>query len=211
MNTIVCDGCSGGARSEVGAAIGARLWISAIAAQVETGVGVDLDRARDRVLAELGALVGAMGGDRDETVREHLLFTSVIAVWTPARLEVRSIGDGVIAIDGDVRAIAFEDNAPPYLAYGLAGPTPRWTAAIVRDDARRVMIATDGAAAIESLDSFAADDRWFANPDALRRALAVQNREELSIDHARGAIVRRPLPLDDDTTIVVMRREGGGA
>jgi hypothetical protein len=206
---VVCDGCGGGARSEVGAAIGARLWTAAIAAQVETGAGVDLDRARDAVLAQLGALAIALGGALDEVVRTHLLFTTVVAVWTPARLEVRAIGDGVIAIDGLVTTVGpFADNEPPYLAYGLLGATPPWSCTIARasSDARTVLIATDGATALAELAPFTDDARWFAHPDALRRRLAVINREELIYDAARGAIERRGAPLDDDTTIVVMRR-----
>jgi hypothetical protein len=203
---VVCDGCGGGARSEVGAAIGARVWTAAIAAQVETGAGVDLDGARDAVLAHLRDLATAMGGGA-AVVREHLLFTSVIAVWTPDRVEVRAIGDGVIAIDGEVTTVGpFADNEPPYLAYGLLGATPPWSRAIVRDHARSVLIATDGAAALGDLAPFTDDARWFAHPDALRRRLAVINREELVYDAARGAIERRGAPLDDDTTLVVLRR-----
>src|SRR5438132_2953891 len=96
---VVCDGCGGGARSEVGAAIGAHLWATAIAERI--GVGVDLEDdepwcgARGAVLARLRELARAMGDDLGAIVRAHFLFTSVIAVWTARQVAVAAIGDGV--------------------------------------------------------------------------------------------------------------------
>jgi hypothetical protein len=213
---VVCDGCSGGARSEVGAAIGARLWVAALAERIDAGSDLDgdapWDAARDAVVARLGELARAMGGELARTVRDHFLFTSVIAVWNGRQVAVRAIGDGVIAIDGHVRALGpFEDNAPPYLGHALVGDPPVWSARIVRasDSVDRVLIATDGAAtaAIDDLAALARDERWFKNPDALRRHLAIVNREDLVWDAERGAVARVGAPLDDDATIVVLRKE----
>jgi hypothetical protein len=210
---VVCDGCSGGARSEVGAAIGARLWVAALAQRLDAGLDLDdealWDGARDAVVARLDELAGAMHGPPAEKVSTHFLFTSVIAVWTDRQLAVRAIGDGAFAIDGELCALGpFDDNAPPYVGYAMLGEAPAWSASVRLATAERVLIATDGAlaAALGDLGALAQIDRWFANPDALRRHLAVVNREELVWDAERGAIERRGAPLDDDATIVVMRR-----
>ncbi len=227
---VVCDGCGSGARSEVGAALGARLWAAAIAERI--GAGVDLEDdglwcgAQDAVLVRLRELATAMGGDLDATVREHFLFTTVIAAWTERQVAAAAIGDGVIAFDRDVDVLGpFADNQPPYVGYGIVGDAQAFTRRLVRraDDVSAIAIATDGAAAfvddgetlrdaggepIGSFAQFTADARWWRNPDALRRRLAVINREELGIDWARGAIDRRGAPLEDDTTIVVLRRGG---
>src|SRR5437764_10774120 len=100
---VVCDGCGAGARSEVGAAVGARLWAAAIAERIGLGAGLDDDElwrgARDAVLARLRDLAAAMGGDLGDTVRDHFLFTSVIAAWTGAHRVVPGIGDRVPASD----------------------------------------------------------------------------------------------------------------
>ncbi|MFN7131809.1 MAG: protein phosphatase 2C domain-containing protein, partial [Myxococcales bacterium] len=57
---VVCDGCGSGARSEVGAVLGARLLTAALrteaAAARREGRTPDLERAREAVLARLRAL-----------------------------------------------------------------------------------------------------------------------------------------------------------
>ncbi|MCE9575345.1 MAG: protein phosphatase 2C domain-containing protein [Deltaproteobacteria bacterium] len=222
---VVCDGCGSGARSEVGAVIGARLLAHAVTAAATEGAPLAEEATwlaiRDRVVAQLAPLVAAMGDDAVAIVREHFLFTAVCAAFTAEHAIVMAIGDGVFAIDGDVRALGpFADNQPPYLGYGLVGAAPALTAFEVRDASTvgTLLIATDGADGfvdgaidaagepIGALTQFIASDRWFANPDLLRRRLAVINREDTAIDHARGAIVRRGAPLDDDTAIAVLRR-----
>lgn len=219
---VVCDGCGSGARSEVGAAIGARMIAHAV-----TSVDAALDdestwlAIRDRVLAQLAPLVAAMGQDPVAVVREHFLFTVLCAAFTADHAIVMAIGDGVFAIDDDLRQLGpFADNQPPYLGYGLVGAAPALTAFEVRaaSSVRSLLVATDGADGLtaEAVDAagepigdvtqFMTGDRWFANPDALRRRLTIINREDTAIDHARGAIVRRGAPLDDDTAIAVLRR-----
>jgi Protein phosphatase 2C len=223
---VVCDGCSAGRRSEVGAALGARLWCRKLGERLEAGGALD-DRAlwldvRDAVLAALGGVAAALGGDLAEVVHEHFLFTSVVAAWTEAHAAVFAIGDGVVGFDGETRALGpFPDNQPPYLGYGLLGPAPAPTVLEVRPAGavEAILIASDGAARfgedgardaagepLGPLAQLVSGDRWFRNPDAIRRRLAVANREDTWFDPARGTIARRGAPLDDDTTIVVLRR-----
>ncbi len=80
------------------------------------------------------------------------------------------------------------------------------------EEARSLLLATDGVIDLEEraggavrgeeervgpLDPFWTDDRFFRNPDMVRRRLAVVSRG------ARGG-------LPDDTTVVVLRRRGEG-
>src|SRR5262245_28502666 len=85
----VCDGCGSGARSEVGACLGAYLWTTAIGERVAAGGDVGGEglwlEARDQVLARLREIAAAMGGDDEAITREHFLFTSVVAAWTATR------------------------------------------------------------------------------------------------------------------------------
>jgi hypothetical protein len=223
---VVCDGCSGGARSEVGAALGARLFAAALTRAVADGACIaeiaTWQAARDRLLAQLAALAAAMGDDLGAIVHDHFLFTIVAAAFSADHAAIMAIGDGVVALDEDVRVLGpFADNQPPYLGYGLIGATPALTVFEVRpaDTVRALLVATDGAgplvdgglvdatgAPVGTLAQFVAGDRWFTNPDALRRRLAVINREDTAFDHGRGALVRRGAPLDDDTAIAVLRR-----
>src|SRR5690606_30169774 len=78
---VLCDGCGSSAHSEVGARLGARLFGEAIGGRLDAGFSVHdaclWDHARADVLAELGRLATAMGGDVADTVAEHFLFTVV--------------------------------------------------------------------------------------------------------------------------------------
>src|SRR4051794_26892607 len=66
---VVCDGCGGGRHSEVGAQLGARLLVTALAPvapgdRAEPGAGDGtawLERARLRVVGRLRALAAGMG------------------------------------------------------------------------------------------------------------------------------------------------------
>jgi hypothetical protein len=61
------------------------------------------------------------------------------------------------------------------------------------------------------LSQFWTDDRYFANPDALRRRLTLINRESVRADFESRRLVRTPGLLPDDTTVVVLRRRMGRA
>ncbi|MCW5806983.1 MAG: protein phosphatase 2C domain-containing protein, partial [Deltaproteobacteria bacterium] len=166
---VVCDGCSSGGSSEVGARLGAQLALAAIAEALRAGEDVAAlwDGVRARVAATLDALVGAMPAPREDAVREHLLFTIVAAAWSDRRVAVWALGDGGYALGDRVTVLGpFPDNQPPYLGYdllGMAQPAPPHLA--VADAAcGGVIVATDGAAELGLAEL--AHDRFFANPDA---------------------------------------------
>jgi hypothetical protein len=186
-----------------------------------------LEAVRARVLKFLTTLTAQLG---ESLVGEHLLFTVVGAVITPARTLVFSAGDGLWALNGQVHPLGpFPNNAPPYLAYGLlsSGAVALERQALVpTDEVMALMLGTDGAADLAKLSAarmperdepvgplsqYWTDERYFQNPDALRRRLALLSRESVRADFTAHRLVRTPGLLADDTTLIVLRRRMGRA
>ena len=202
---VVCDGCSSGAHSEVGARVGAQLLVQAVASSGARGA-----TGEDAVLAELSRLAEAMSGESPgsagftEVVAESFLFTVVGVALLEDRAFSFALGDGALAVNGEKQLLGpFPGNEPPYLAYSLCGKEPsltsRWALEVKQlpdpSEIRSLALATDGAAELD-LAPFLADPRVLTNPDMVRRLLWQQAR------------ARR---LDDDATVVVIRRvEGEG-
>lgn len=206
---VVCDGCGGAPRSEVGAALGARLWSRALGDRLDAGAAADaalFEAAGADVIAHLSLLAAAMAADPTAVVVDHFMFTSLAAVITPDAIAVHAIGDGVVVIGEEVSVIGpFPENQPPYLAQALVGSRPTgktWIADPREID--RVAIASDGAGALPCLGELAADI-VFRNPAALTRKLALLAEDQVEIDWDARRVVRTPALLDDDTTIAMAR------
>lgn len=130
---VVCDGCSSGPYSEVGARLGPDLVIQSVERTLREW-GPDERRltepafwnvVRGATLWRLERLVLEIGGEPAEIVERYFLFTIVGAVLTPGESALFSVGDGVFAVNGDVTRIGpFPGEAPPYLAYGLFDHLP---------------------------------------------------------------------------------------
>jgi hypothetical protein len=226
LAAVVCDGCGSGAHSEVGARIGACLLAERLSARLGEGAPPDdpalLRAIGGDLLAALDALAGAMGGSRAQAVADCFLFTVVGLALSGERGCVFAAGDGIVAVDGDVTRIGpFPGNEPPYLGYGLIHEgAPGLTLVRAFSGARCVLVGTDGAAdladlacralpdggVVGPLRQFWEDDRYFANRDAVRRRLAIVNREVTRPLWDERRIERTPGLLDDDTTLVVARR-----
>jgi hypothetical protein len=211
----VCDGCGSGRRSEVGAVLGAQLWVRAVVDAVAAGASVEDPRlwsaARARVVEAIAGVLAALGGDDDRrALVDHALFTSLVAAMAPGGAAVYAVGDGLVAIDDDVRVLGpFADDQPPYIGYDLVGADPVATL-FTACDAQTIALASDGARDLtgDDLAALWRDPRFVRNPDAIRRHLAVLNRETVHVDAERGTVVRGGQPLGDDTTVVVLRRLG---
>ena len=233
---IVCDGCGSSAASEVGAQLGARLIIEAIAQQLEISDPVeDTDFWRtlqQDVLDRLQAIVLSLGGQSWDTIRDYLLFTILGGLITPNNTVVFGLGDGVFALNGEVHTLGpFPDNAPPYLAYGLTpgeqiGPGSdtlqlQVYRQIPTDTVQSLLLGSDGVAdlmavaersrpgstdTVGHLSQFWQCDRYFANPDAVRRRLALINQEAIRPDWQSRQLTRNVGLLPDDTTLVAIRR-----
>jgi hypothetical protein len=231
MVAVVTDGCGSSPHSGVGAILGGRLIVQALASGLERGLSpADIalwQGARAEVLANLRASAIAMGGDFAEVVADHFLFTIVGAVVTPELAAVFSIGDGVIAINGDVQVLGpYPGNQPPYLAYDLlTGAADAVVAELhsLRSSAEieSIFLASDGAADLRDvadetvpgrdevvgpLSQFWTRDHFFRNRDAIRRRLAIIGRDLVSPDWERRRLCRARSLLRDDTTVIAIRR-----
>ncbi len=233
LAAVVCDGCGSAPESEAGARLGARLAVESLLRARPEGrdpVAV-LEEARQRILQQLERMARAMSADPREAIHDCFLFTIVGALIAGERATLFAIGDGIAAVNGEtVRIGPFPDNRPPYIAYGIFPPEGfedagafrfRILASLPAREVRSLLIGTDGAAEWDRLEDqtlpgkgervgplsqFWSDDCYFSNRDALRRRLAILNREAISLDRNAGRIVRRPGLLGDDTTLVAIRR-----
>src|SRR6218665_1291667 len=226
LAAVVADGCGSGAHSELGARLGAHRAVEASLSLLADGLSPDspgfLPRLEEDLLRFLGGLATQLGR---ETVGEALLFTLVGAICTPEHVLVSSAGDGLWARNGDVYRLGpFPGNAPPYLAYGLLHPgavSLKTLAVRPTAEVDSLLLGTDGVAdlmglaeariperdePVGPLSQFWSEDRYFANPDALRRRLSLFNREAVRADFPARRLVRAPGLLGDDTTLVVLRR-----
>jgi len=216
---VVSDGCGSGRHSEVGAKLGCRLLVESLSRRLGQGGRIGdaaLWRgARSEVLVHLRVLARAMGGELGRVVSDYFLFTIVGAVVTPGLSAVFALGDGIYAVNGEVSRLGpFPNNCPPYLGYELLEENDREPLAIEprvilpTEELDSLLIASDGADELldEPLSEFWTRDAFFSNSDALRRRLAVLNREVVSADWQRQRLNRTGGRLADDTTIIAIRR-----
>jgi hypothetical protein len=182
----------------------------------------DLEGARCAILGKLDEIVSMFGGSHSQFVNDHLLFTLVGAIVLPDISMFFSIGDGYLNVNGETISIGpFPDNEPPYISYGLvdskidptlvkfkihrAMPTAELSSFVVGTDGVIDLAAADAKPfpgrtdLIGPLDRLWREDRFFKNPDMLRRHLTLAN----------GGVTDLNMPgyLKDDTTLVVGRRK----
>lgn len=223
---VVTDGCGSSAHSEVGSWLGARWVVEASLEALAQGARPEepsfLERVRSEVLRQVGELSSRLG---PEALAEAMLFTVVGAVVTPEHTLVFAAGDGVWALNGKVHKLGpFPGNAPPYLTYGLLRPgmSPLERQALVpTPEVHSLLLGTDGAQELLELETTPMPDsdepvgpfsqlweeeRFFRQPDALRRWLTLLTREHVRADFDARRLVRTPGLLGDDTTLLVLRR-----
>ncbi len=237
---VICDGCGSEPHSEIGAQLGAKLFVQSLAKQLsidlssEEGARRILNRARDGTLRLISLLADNMGPSFIKIINNYFLFTMVgVVVYRDTALFF-SFGDGVIVINGEVIQLGpFPDNKPPYMGYHLIKdqletslPPDYLTFRIHRimpiEQLNHCLIATDGlhhfmAAAekrlpgkielVGSVDQFWTQDKFFANPDMVRRRLFLANREVVTISPSGSSLHRELGHLDDDATLIVVRRK----
>lgn len=190
-----------------------------------------LEAVRREVLVQLQNLAQAMGGDGDavdkQIVYDYFLFTIIGALLTPRGAMVFSLGDGVIIVNGKPLFLGpFPDNAPPYLAYELLWPDKEcWQFQVhyqlAIDEVDSILIGTDGVGdlmalaernfpgkskAIGAIGQFWEEDRYFKNPDIVRRQLSLMARKVQKIDWENRQAIEEVGLLPDDTTLMVIRR-----
>ena len=235
---VVCDGCGSGRHSEVGAQLGARLWTTVLARTVhdaglaDTVCADDLlsrlttdiwPRTRTRVAARLAELARDMGQRVADVVIEHFLFTLVGALLTPEHTIIYSVGDGFYGVDDETHEIGpFADNRPPYLGYDVLENRPVHPITVHEcrptDAIHSIVLATDGISPLmapgipahEGVGQFCAP-RYVRNRDAIRRRLAVLNRDSTNVDWEAHRVARRTGLFRDDVAVVTVLRQPGAS
>lgn len=200
---VVCDGCSSGAFSEVGARLGSQLALAICRDELTTGAPRDLWPAvRARLGAELGRIADAIG-ERERVVHDHFLFTLIAAAWKGDEVAVWAVGDGGYAIGDRVIELGpFANNAPPYLGYDLLGDPQPSHLEVANASCGSVTVATDGV--IEIGLANIVERKHFEHPDALRRRLVMLAKSGEKIDWEARRVVRAPAVLQDDGAIAAL-------
>ena len=152
---VVCDGCGSAPHSEVGAKLMAPALVRRLAERGWNNAGreVNLAVAQALLLDHLMALADGMG-ERKQVAHDYFLGTILGMVATDTEVVVFGLGDGVYMINGEKKALHFEGNAPPYLAYAMMGKAsiPFTVHAVLPlDEFESVLIASDGAEEIDEL------------------------------------------------------------
>ncbi|MBD2075714.1 protein phosphatase 2C domain-containing protein [Phormidium sp. FACHB-592] len=230
---VVCDGCGSGMHSEVGANLGARMIVETLHRSLKGGMCLEHEEfwqtIQQKLLNQLQQVAEHLGGDQAQTVRDYLLFTSAGAVITPAITSIFTLGDGVIAVNDQVMQLGpFANNAPPYLAYGLLEgnvseslplkalqvlPTKQVQSMLLGSDGVSDLMEVAAHAlpgrsdVVGDIAQFWQDERYFRNPDQVRRRLALINREVTMLNPQSQQCSRQPGLLPDDTTLIVIRRK----
>ncbi len=206
---VVCDGCSAGASSEVGARFGAALTVRTLAERRVAGASPRDAALWTAVRAHVGRAIASVAAQLHQgALAEYFLFTIVAAAATRDHAAVWMLGDGAYALDDETYELGpFADNQPPYLAYDLVGE-PRFAhLAPAPRGCRAIVVATDGACELERpLAGFAAP-RFVSHPDALRRELAVHARAGERLDWDARRVARVHAQLQDDCAVAVLQRE----
>lgn len=191
-----------------------------------------LELARRLLLRDLRKLIKRTESS-SEIIGENFLFTLVGAVVTQEHSLLFYIGDGALCENGAVTELGpYPKNQPPYLAYDLfdetiTGFSPKELMFGISCekqtcDVQSILIGTDGVMdlirsenekipgkeeAVGQLSQFWENDLYFKNPDALRRRLAILNRESVKVDWEKREVKKESGLLPDDTTLVVIRRK----
>lgn len=246
MTGVVCDGCSTGKHSEVGAKLIARLIVRQIILNKDKFQGDDdsvarlMQRIKNSALMYIQLLADGMGMSFSQAINDYFLFTLVGTIIFPNRSMIFSLGDGVFANNGEVTEVGpFPGNAPPYLAYNLVDTdlsreSPDlldFKVHVVQETSltESILIGSDGICdlidieqanmpgkpkLVGPLSQFWTEDRYFTNPDMVRRKLVLINREAIRLDREGPSLQKHPGLLPDDTTLIAIRRtpisdEGG--
>lgn len=233
---VVADGCGSESKSEVGAVIGAEIvaesvLLHSLLLNVGERFSTVFCAVREQVLGKLVPIAASMGPDFRKIIYDHFLFTVNGVLIARNKSALFAIGDGVQFVNGESIPLgSFANNAPPYLAYttltswGDPDPANNFvvTKLIPTSDINSVLIGTDGVGHLVAAErellpgksefvgpvsQFWQDDRYFANPDMMRRRLALMQYEHLAVDWQDRTILRTPGKLPDDTTLVAIRRK----
>ncbi len=226
---VVADGCSEGHRSEVGSYLLSNVLLQKLLTGLRCFASHKdvLNYARSSSIQALDAILDHLAGDfalqveKSRVILECLLSTVVVGLIGPKESTFAAIGDGFLAVNGEVIDLGtFPGNKPPYLAYALTISTidPKllsWRVLkeLPTADLQHCLVGTDGmkdfvereceplprlTRTVGPISQFWTEDCFFRNRDAVRRRLVLCN----------GGVGLRAVGglLPDDTTLIVGRR-----
>jgi len=232
---VVCDGCSDGEHSEVGAWRGAHHLAHFIAHKVgeesfDPSSSKLWELAHQDLISEITQWATNVGGSFSNAIRNYFLFTTLVGVITPEETVFASVGDGVIVVNGTLVDLpTTEGNKPPYVALALTSakddyppedlrfkvqfslPTPVLKHFLLGTDGVKELIASEGKLYpgknrnVGHISQFWRNDYIFSNPDGLRRELDKLNKPITRVDWKNGEIHKFTGLLTDDTTMIVGR------
>lgn len=233
---LVTDGCGSGPKSEVGANIGCQLVLSELkelavnlTGQIDLRTGnFILKIVRLRVLQKIKDLALGMGDDFLQIINDYFLFSIMGVIITEKVTLIFSLGDGIYYLNEEKNQIGpFPKNAPPYLCYGLLKSSSALSSEfeiqriLPTDSVASILIGTDGVVdfadkpqellpgkneVLGTVSQFWENDKYFLNPDMIRRRLALANNETVENRWKEQCSVKHAGLLPDDTTLVVIRR-----
>jgi hypothetical protein len=206
-----CDGTTSG-----GEAPGADFWL----------------RVREDCLTGIRATAMLMADDQEslnEVIRQYFSASISGALVTAEYTQFFSLGDGVCSVNGTVVSKGeYPGNKPPYLSYCLVSsdfddrpellkfqvmtvPTSEISWYAIGSDGVLQFISAVGRLMpgnrqpLPSLEQIALSNRFFENPEALRRVLVLANNETTYLTEG-GRIATNLGLLLDDCTVIIGRR-----
>jgi serine/threonine protein phosphatase PrpC len=232
---VVCDGCGSSPHSEVGAHLGVQFLLKALGDRLPSeSPDLLMDPAfwetlRETLLQQLTTLAQNFPGSWVTIFQNYFLFTIIGCVITPEITVIFSLGDSIALVNNHrLPTPTFSHNAPPYLAYSLLStsftatelqfqllqvlPTAELESLVIASDGLQDLMDAEFKTlpgqqkVVGSVAQFWQDDRYFKNPDQIRRQLSLLNRE-VTIPHWSAQQIQKISGLlPDDTSLVSIRR-----
>jgi hypothetical protein len=231
---VVCDGCGSGVTSEVGSILGSSIVSFELNASGLHRLGDDrkeiefcLERVQRSAEGRIESIAHEVGLPIVIAIAESFLFTIVAAVIGRDYTYIISFGDGFYAINNTIKEIGpFENNAPPYIAYGVIKEYVKGASQmkfvlneiVLTSDLQSLLIATDGLddlikarknklpgrdELVGDVSQFWTDDIYFSDIGAVCKKLSLINRSVANFDR----LVYEHGYLGDDTTLISIRRK----
>lgn len=197
---FVCDGCSSGKYSEVGANLGISYLINKTEILVRAGVPLYVIPTylyRD-TLEYLNKLIYNEDEDfRSQFIQDYLLFTVVGFISGPEITVVLNAGDGLIAVNDEITQKDCH-NEPEYLAYHLVDesrllPDHR----ILRQEFETVLLDSQGVNRLAI-----GSDGWFDHPNLLSEVW--DKNHPNSLQRQLNVWSTKDHFFSDDTSLVVL-------
>ena len=196
-------------------------------------IALALESVRQDVLSQIRTLSIAMGDNFNQTIIDYFLFTAIGVIITPKLTTTFYLGDGLTIINGVLSTFGpFPNNEPPYLGYGLLNSSKvtlrseliqfQINLLTTTADVQSILIGTDGLndlirveqqklpgteELVGPISQFWENDKFFKNPDMVRRRLSVINRTFLKPDWTNLSLIKENGLLPDDTTLIIIRRK----